>query len=88
MRDHGLTLFTKLKRDMHTNQPVLAMDAFFLRKRSIVETIINQLKNISEIEHSRHRSPVKFVVNLICGLIACAHQPKKPSLGVMTNELV
>ena len=87
VRDHGLSLFTKLKRNMHTDQPMLGEDAFFLRKRSIVETIIDQLKNISQIEHSRHRSPVNFVANLICGLIAYAHQPKKPSLGVMTNEL-
>jgi len=40
------------------------------RKRSIVETIIDQLKNISGVEHSRHRSPVNFCVNLLCGLIA------------------
>jgi len=50
------------------------------RKRSIIESIIDQLKNISQIEHSRHRSPVNFLVNLLCGLIAYAHQPKKPSL--------
>ena len=85
--NHGLTLFTKLKRNMHTDKPMLGEDAFFLRKRSIVKTIIDQLKNISQIEHSRHRSPVNFVVNLIRGLIAYAHQSKKPSLGVMTNEL-
>jgi hypothetical protein len=87
VRDHKLMLFTKLKRNMHTDKPMLSEDAFFLRKRSIAETIIDQLKNISQIEHSRHRSPVNFVVNLICGLIAYAHQPKKPSLGLMTNEL-
>jgi hypothetical protein len=45
-----------------------------------VETIIDQLKNISQIEHTRHRSPVNFLVNLVCGLIAYCHQPKKPSL--------
>jgi Transposase DDE domain len=55
-------------------------DKLLLRKRAIVETIIDQLKNISQIEHTRHRSPVNFLVNLVCGLIAYCHQPKKPSL--------
>jgi hypothetical protein len=40
----------------------------------------DQLKNISQIEHSRHRSPVNFCVNVLCGLIAYCHQPKKPTL--------
>jgi hypothetical protein len=60
------------------------MDKILLRKRAIVETIIDQLKNISQIEHSRHRSPIHFLVNLLCGLIAYCHQPKKPSLGLGT----
>jgi hypothetical protein len=55
-------------------------DKLLSRKRSIIETIIDQLKNISQIEHSRHRSPVNFCVNILCGLIAYCHQPKKPSL--------
>ena len=57
------------------------MDRILLRKRAIVESVIDQLKNISQIEHSRHRSVCNFLVNLMCGLIAYAHQPKKPSLG-------
>jgi len=47
-----------------------------------METIIDQLKNISQIEHTRHRSPVNFLVNLIAGLIAYSLQPKKPSLAI------
>jgi hypothetical protein len=57
------------------------MDRILLRKRAIIESVIDQLKNISQIEHSRHRSVVNFMVNLMSGLIAYAHQPKKPSLG-------
>jgi hypothetical protein len=56
-------------------------DKILLRKRSINETVIDQLKNISQIEHSRHRSPTNFLVNLVCDLIAYCCQPKKPSLG-------
>lgn len=53
---------------------------FLSRKRSIIETINDQLQNISQIEYSRHRSPVNFGVNLLCELIAYCHQPQKPSL--------
>ena len=56
------------------------LDQLLLRKRSLIETINDQLKNISQIEHSRHRSPKNFMVNLISGLIAYVKQPKKPSL--------
>jgi hypothetical protein len=55
-------------------------DKLLARKRSIIETIVDQLKNISQIGHSRHRSSVNFGVNILCGLIAYCHQPKKPSL--------
>jgi hypothetical protein len=58
------------------------MDKILLRKRAIVETIIDQLKNISQIERTRHRSPGISVVNVIAGLIAYCHQPKKPSLNI------
>jgi Transposase DDE domain len=62
------------------NRLMRLTDKLLARKRSIIETIIDQLKNISQIEHSRHRSPVNFMVNLICGRIAYCHQPKKPAL--------
>ncbi len=76
---YGIHLFAKPKRNMK-NRLMRLSDKLLSRKRSIIETIIDQLKNISQIEHSRHRSPVNFMVNLLCGLIAYCHQPKKPSL--------
>jgi len=57
-------------------------DRLMLRKRSLIETIIDQLKNISPIEHSWHPSPVNSLVNLVGGLIAYCHQPKKPSIAL------
>jgi transposase len=75
----GIELFAKPRRNMK-NRLMRLTDKLLARKRSIIETIIDQLKNISQIEHSRHRSPVNFLVNLVCGLIAYCHQPKKPSL--------
>lgn len=78
---HHVQLITTLKRNMK-NQLMPLVDKLLLRKRAIAETIIDQLKNISQIEHTRHRSPVNFLVNLLCGLIAYCHQPSKPSLGL------
>jgi hypothetical protein len=64
------------------NQLMRLTDKLMSRKRSIIETIIDQCKNISQIEHSRHRSPINFLVNVVCGLIAYCHQPSKPSLNI------
>jgi DDE family transposase len=85
LREYGVQLITRLRSNMK-NKLMPLMDKLLLRKRGIVETIIDQLKNISQIEHSRHRSPVNFVVNLLGGLIAYCHQPKKPSLNLSENE--
>src|SRR5579859_2398063 len=82
----GLHLITKLRTKMH-NRLLDWSDKLLLRKRTISETITDQLKNISQIEHSRHRSPINFLVNLVAGLIAYCHQPKKPSLGVQLLAL-
>jgi len=81
LQTFGIQLITKLKKNMKNRLMPLA-DKLLLRKRAIAETIIDQLKNISQIEHSRHRSPMNFLANLLCGLIAYCHQPRKPSLGL------
>jgi transposase len=77
----GVHLVTKLRSNSKNKIPMSLMDRIMLRKRAIVESVIDQLKNISQIEHSRHRSVNNFLVNLLCGLIAYARQPKKPSLA-------
>lgn len=82
----GLQLITKLRKKMH-NRLLNWSDKLLLRKRAIIETITDQLTNISQIEHSRHRSPINFLVNLIAGLIAYCQQPQKPSLGVQLPTL-
>jgi len=82
--NRGLQLVTHIRRNMK-NALMPLMDKILLRKRSLIETVNDQLKNISQIEHTRHRSPTNFVVNLIAGLIAYTHQPKKPSLRLAPN---
>ena len=82
----GLQLITKIKKNMK-NKLMPMMDKILLRKRSIIETINDQLKNISQIEHTRHRSPVGFMVNLLGGLIAYTYHEKKPSLKINTRNI-
>lgn len=77
--ERGLELITSLRKNMRS-QLIPLMDKLLLRKRFIIETINDQLKNISQIEHARHRSPANFVVNLLAGLVAYTLQPKKPSI--------
>ena len=77
--EQGLQLITRLRKNMK-NQLMPLSDKLLLRKRAIIESIIDQLKNISQIEHSRHRSPTNFVVHLLAGLIAYSYQDKKPGL--------
>jgi hypothetical protein len=79
LTEHNVQLITSARRNMH-GQLLTRLDALLLRKRAIIESINDQLKNISQIEHSRHRSPINFVVNLLAGLIAYSFQQKKPSL--------
>ena len=78
--DHGLRLITRLRKNMR-NVLMDLSDKLLLRKRALIETIYDQLKNVCQIEHTRHRSPTNFLVHLLAGLIAYCHQPKKPSLA-------
>lgn len=39
-----------------------------------METVNDQLKNIYQIERSRHRCVANFLVNLVAGLIAYTYQ--------------
>lgn len=63
-------------------QLMTVSDKILLRKRALIETINDELKNIAQIEHSRHRSVVGFTVNLIVGLAAYSFFPKKPMINV------
>ena len=59
---------------------ILFHDSVILRKRSIIETINDELKNMAQVEHSRHQSFHNFVNNLMSGLAAYCFFPKKPML--------
>jgi len=67
------------------NQLMPWLDKILLRKRAIIETVYDQLKNISQIEHTRHRSFINCLGNLVAGLIAYTFREKKPSLGLRAH---
>lgn len=75
----GIKLITNIRKNMKCRLMEWE-DKIFLRKRSLIETVNDTLKNVCQIEHSRHRSPTNFLAHLIAGLIAYTRLPKKPSL--------
>ena len=77
----GMTLVTHLRKNMKARL-MQWEDKILLRKRSLIETVNDTLKNVCQIEHSRHRSPANFIVHLISGLIAYTRLPKKTSLKI------
>lgn len=82
---NGIQLITKLKNKMK-NCLMSVSDKVLVRKRSIIETINDELKNIAQVEHSRHRSFHNFVNNLMAGIAAYCFFPKKPMLDLERVE--
>ena len=73
----GIQLITKLKNNMK-GAIMKVSDKLLLRKRAIIETINDELKNIAQVEHSRHRS---------CHTLGAltAYSLKKPTINVGTT---
>lgn len=69
------------------NKLMPLFDKLLLRKRAIIETAIDQLKNIAQIEHSRHRGVLNYFADVIAGLIAYTYRDKLPSLNLRSNEI-
>lgn len=82
----GVQLITRIRKNMK-NKLMPILDKILLRKRALIESVNDQLKNISQIEHTRHRSVANFLVNVVSGLIAYTHQEKKPSLNLTGDEM-
>ena len=82
----GVQLVTQIRKNMK-NQLMDVFDKLMLRKRAIIETIYDQLKNISQVEDTRHGSGVNFLLNVVSALIAYTYQEKKPSLNLSLPQL-
>jgi len=83
--DDGIQLITKLKKNMKGHIMSLA-DKILLRKRAIIETINDELKNLCQIEHTRHRSVNNFIMNILDALTAYCLFPKKPTLNIQKSN--
>lgn len=81
--EEGIHLVSSIRNNMK-NSLMDLKDKILLRKRSVIETINDELKNMCQVEHSRHRSFGNFITNLISGLIAYSFFPKKPAIKFET----
>lgn len=81
---NGLHLISNIRNNMK-NCLMELKDKILLRKRSVIETINDELKNMCQVEHSRHRSFGNFITNMIAGLIAYSFFPKKPAIKFETE---
>ena len=85
LQAQDLRLVTRLRKNMK-NRFLPLCDKLLLRKRALIETVNDQLKNISQVEHTRHRSLWNFLGNVAAGLIAYTWREKKPSLNIQLEE--
>ena len=81
----GIQLITSIRKNMK-NTLMTISDKILLRKRSVIETVNDELKNICQVEHSRHRSFGNFLTNIISGIIAYSFLPKKPRIKYETEK--
>ena len=83
--EKGTTLITNVRKNMK-NRLIPLVDKLLLRKRSVIETVNDQLKNMCDIEHSRSRNPINFMVNMVASLIRYTYFEKKPSINFAQHE--
>ena len=85
MKDKGIEVLTRVRKNMlevvHSE-----FDKALLRKRSVVETVFDELKNLCQIKHTRHRSLSNFAVNLLAGIVAYCLRPAKPRIAVWDSR--
>ena len=77
----GVHPVTKIKKNMK-NALMLMHDKIMFRKRALIETVNDELKNICQIEYTRHRSFDNFITNRLSGLVAYSFFEKKPSINL------
>lgn len=86
LADKGIRLVTSLKKNMKPT-PRTDFEIAILRRRSLIETVFDELKNLCQIEHTRHRSVANFLVNLMAGIVAYCLADSKPTLNLTRVNL-
>lgn len=82
----GLHLITGIRRNMR-NHLMLLGDKIMLRKRFVIETVLDILKCGMGLEHSRHRSVINAMVHVLSCLVAYAYRPGKPSISLRAQQI-
>lgn len=82
---NGIQLITAVRSSMKS-KALSNEEKLLLRKRSIIETINDELKNICHAEHTRHCSLNGFLLNLMSAIAAYSFFPKKPSIKMDIEE--
>ena len=80
---NGISLFTKIKKNMKP-QLMHLFDKITLKKRAVIESVFDQWKNISQIEHTRHRSIINAFINILSAITAYQAKKKKPAIKIYT----
>lgn len=77
----GINLVTGIRSNMK-NKLMPLYDRILLRKRSVIETINDELKNVAQLVHSRHRSILNFAMNVLSAIAAYSFFEKKPAVNI------
>ena len=77
----GVDLVYRVRKDMDP-LPLSETDEVLLKKRTLIEAVIKELKNQTQVQHTRHRSVGNFQVNVASALIAYTYLEKKPTLNL------
>jgi DNA-binding TFAR19-related protein (PDSD5 family) len=85
LAEMGINFITKVRKNMKPIERT-RFENFFLGKRAIVEAVIGQLKEICQIEHTRHRKPDNFLINILAALVAYTLKPRKPAINLKQIE--
>lgn len=78
--DDGVHLVTGIKTNMK-NRLMPIYDKIMLRKRSVIESLNDMLKNVAQLVHTRHRSFHNFIMNLLASLGAYCFFDTKPAVN-------
>lgn len=89
LQELGITLITPLKKNMKSRfMPINIFDLIMSKKRVLIESVFNILKNKLQLCHTRHRSIKNFCVHILSVLVGYQLAPEKPSINLETCNLL
>ncbi len=86
MLEAGVQIVTQLRNKMKP-KIMLLEDRLMLKKRSLIESVFHIMKDMLHIDHTRHRSPKNFLINILGALVAYCLYPNKPSIRLEKSKL-